>query len=79
MFLFSAKDIWETVKCTYSKVQDALVIFEIKTKISGTKQGSLTLIDYYNKMNGYWFELDHYQDITMVYSEETTTLTTILE
>ena len=55
------------------------MIFKIKTKISGTKQGSLTIIDYYNKMNGYWLELDHYQDIKMVSSEDATTLNTILE
>jgi len=36
MFLSTTKDIWETVKRIYSKVQDAFVIFEIKTKINIT-------------------------------------------
>jgi len=67
------------VKHTYANVQDASVIFEIKTKISSTKHGSLTITVYYNKMNGYWFELDHYQDIKMVCSEDTATLTSIFE
>jgi len=53
MFLSFAKEIWDTVKCTYSKVQDASIIFEIKTKINSTRQGSLTTTEYYNKMNGY--------------------------
>ncbi|KAG8381704.1 hypothetical protein BUALT_Bualt05G0000400 [Buddleja alternifolia] len=79
MFLPTAKDIWDTVKRTYSKVQDASVIFEIKTKITSTKQGSLSVTDYYNQMNGYWIELDHYQDVKMVCSEDATTLTTMLE
>ena len=62
MFLSTAKDIWETVKRTYSNVPDASIVYEIKTKISSTKQGSLSMTDYYNKMNGFWLELDHYQD-----------------
>ena len=37
MFLSLSKDIWEMVKQTYFKVQDASVIFEIKTKINGTR------------------------------------------
>ncbi|KAG8373611.1 hypothetical protein BUALT_Bualt11G0042300 [Buddleja alternifolia] len=79
MFLPTSKDIWDTMKRTYSKVQDASVIFEIKTKITSTKQGSLSVTDYYNQMNGYWIELDHYQDLKMVCSEDATTLTTMLE
>ena len=39
MFLTTAKEVWEMVRYTYSKVHDATQIFEIKTKISGTKQG----------------------------------------
>jgi len=53
IFLSIAKDIWETIKKTYSKVQDALVVFEIKTKISSTKRRTLLVTDYYNRMNGY--------------------------
>ena len=37
MFLTSARDIWEIMRQTYSIVQDASVIFENKTKISGTR------------------------------------------
>ena len=49
MFLSNAKDVWETVRCTYSKVQDASVFFEIKMKLSITKQGSLTVTEYYTR------------------------------
>ncbi|KAK0604540.1 hypothetical protein LWI29_016667 [Acer saccharum] len=41
MFLTIAKDIWEAAKQCYSKVQFAAQIYELKTKISSTKQGSL--------------------------------------
>ena len=67
------------MKRTYSKVQDASVIFEIKTKITSTKQGSLPVIYYYKRMIGYWIELDHYQDVKMLCSEDATTLTSMLE
>ena len=79
MFLSTAKEIWDIAKRTYSKVQDASVIFYIKMKISSNKQGSLTITEYYNKMNGYWLELDYYQDIKMKCSEDTTTITAIFE
>lgn len=48
-------------------------------KLNSTKQGALIVTEYYNKMNGYWFELDHYQDIKMVCSEDVATLNFILE
>lgn len=43
MFLTTAADIWETVKQTYSKVRHAAQIYEIKTKISSTNQGSWSI------------------------------------
>ena len=79
MFLSIAKEVWDTIKCTYSNVQDASVIFDIQMKISSTRQGSLAVIEYYNKMNGYWLELNHYQDIRMKCSEDAATLTAIFE
>ncbi|XP_011015916.1 PREDICTED: uncharacterized protein LOC105119472 [Populus euphratica] len=39
MFLVTAKDIWDAVRQTYSKVKDAALIYEIKMKLSMTKQG----------------------------------------
>ena len=37
MFLMKARDIWETIRQTYSKVRGAAHIYEIKTKIGATK------------------------------------------
>ncbi|KAL5843727.1 hypothetical protein ACOSQ3_009718 [Xanthoceras sorbifolium] len=42
MFLNTAKEIWEAIKQTYSKVRDAAKIYEIKMKIAATKQGNRT-------------------------------------
>ena len=39
MFLSTAKEVWKVVRQIYSKVCDAAQIFEIKSKISATKQG----------------------------------------
>jgi len=34
MFLATTRDIWEVVRKTYSKVKDAVLIYEIKMKLS---------------------------------------------
>lgn len=60
MFLPTAKGIWETVCQTYSKVQDAGLIYEIKARISTTKQGILSVTKHYNMMTGFLLEMDHY-------------------
>lgn len=38
MFLPTNHDIWESARKTYSKMKDAAVLYEIKTKITNTKQ-----------------------------------------
>lgn len=53
--------------------------FEVKTKISSTKQGGMSVTEYYNKMHGLWLELDHYQNIKMVCSADAATLSQIFE
>lgn len=65
MFLGTAKEIWDTIQQTYSKVNDAAQIFEIKTKISATKQGTRTITEYSSSLQVLWQELDHYQCIQM--------------
>ena len=48
MFLTTAKEIWEVVRKTYPKVHDTAQIYEIKTKISATKQGSHLVTKFAN-------------------------------
>ena len=43
---FTTKEIWESYRQTNSKVRDAAQIYEIKTKISSTKQGNHSVIEY---------------------------------
>ena len=70
MFLTMAKEIWETIRQTYSKVRDAAQIYEIKQKISTTKQGTRSVIEYYNLMKSLWQEMDYYQNLQMKCSED---------
>ena len=48
MLLPNAHEIWESTYQTYSKMQDASLLYEIKSKISFVKQGTRNVIDYYN-------------------------------
>lgn len=54
MFLTTVREIWEAVRQTYSKVQDVVQTYEIKTKIIATKQGNMSVTEYYNMMKGLW-------------------------
>ncbi|KAL3727145.1 hypothetical protein ACJRO7_031967 [Eucalyptus globulus] len=65
MFLPTAKDIWEAVHQSYLKLQDATIIYELKTKASTTKQGNHSVMEYYNLMRGLWLEIDHNLNIHM--------------
>lgn len=65
------------MKRAYSPVQDASIIFEIKTKLTlSNKAPYLWLVII---MNGYWIKLDHYQDIEMLRGEDATIPNTMLE
>jgi len=79
MFLSTSKEIWEAVKQTYSKVRDAAQIYEIKTKISSTKQGSRSITQYSNLLQSLWQEMDHYQCIQMKCSEDAALLKRFVE
>ncbi|KAK8369509.1 hypothetical protein V6Z12_A01G116000 [Gossypium hirsutum] len=79
MFLNTSKEIWEAVKQTYSKVRDAAQIYEIKTKISSTKQGSRSITEYSNLLQSLWQEIDHYQCIQMKCSEDAALLKRFVE
>ncbi|RVW30585.1 hypothetical protein CK203_086063 [Vitis vinifera] len=72
MFLSTAKEIWESVCHTYSKVRDAAQMYELKTRIHNTKQGILSVTEYYNVIKSLWLELDQYQNLRMKCSIDAT-------
>ena len=65
MFLSRAKEIWESVYHTYSKVRDATQMFELKTRIHSTKQSILSITEYCNVIKSLWLGLDQYQNLRM--------------
>uniref|UniRef100_A0A6N2M428 Retrotransposon gag domain-containing protein n=1 Tax=Salix viminalis TaxID=40686 RepID=A0A6N2M428_SALVM len=79
MFLNTTKDVWDAVKQTYSKVKDAALIYEIKTKLSTTKQGNMLVIKYYNIMKSLWLQLDYYQDFQKKCNDDATILKNYVE
>ena len=58
LFLPTAKDVWEAVTETYSDVENAFQIFELKIKLWQAKQGENEVTTYYNEMVSLWLELD---------------------
>ncbi|KAI4348678.1 hypothetical protein L6164_009374 [Bauhinia variegata] len=65
MFLETSKQIWETAKKTYSKAQDAAVVYELKTRIAYTRQGNLFVTEYYNLLTNLWQEMDLYRKLKL--------------
>ena len=70
MFLKTTKEIWDAVKLTYSKVHDATQIYEIRTNVAATKQGSPSITEFASLLQTLWQELDHYQCIQMKFNED---------
>ena len=70
MFLTTVRDIWETVRQTCSKVRDVAHIYEIKTEIGATKQGTFSITEYYTITKNSWLELNYYQNIKMNCSKD---------
>lgn len=79
MFLPSFLEIWENLSSTFSVKQDISACYELKTKIFNTKQGTLSVTDYYDTQNGLWIQLAQYQELKMECSKDTTTLTEFTE
>ena len=79
MFFSTAKEIWENLQQTYSKRKDISACYELENQIFNTKQGSLSVTEYYGILNGLWIELDQYQDLTMKCNEDTAILTKFIE
>ncbi|KAH9657194.1 retrovirus-related pol polyprotein from transposon RE1 [Citrus sinensis] len=62
LFLPTAKDLWDVVTETYSDLGNSAQIYDLKTRIRETKQGSQGVTKYYNILKGLWQELDQYYD-----------------
>ena len=64
LFLPTTKDVWDSVRATYSDLENSSQIFELKSQLWQLKQGSRDVITYYNEMVTLWQELDQcYDDV----------------
>ena len=79
MFLTTAKEIWDSIRRTYSKACDAAQVYEIKVKTGASKQGDKTVTEYANSLKNLWQELDHYRVFEMKCSEDAATLKNFIE
>lgn len=70
MFLPTAKDVWESVKETYSDMEDQSQMLELNTKIWKLQQGNRSLTSYYNEMVSLWQEVDLFEEEAWKCSED---------
>lgn len=67
MILSIAKEIWDAIKQTYSKMKDDALIYEVMTELTTIKQDDLSIIEYFNVLKVYWLErlLSRSQDVML--------------
>jgi transposase InsO family protein len=63
--LATAKEIWETVKETYSVNQDASRAYQLYREVISTQQNGGSVITYFSKLQRLWQEYDAINDCTM--------------
>ena len=78
-YVYNAKEIWDAIRQTYSKVNDAARIYEIEMKISTTQQGNRFVTEYSSLLQDLWREMDHYQCIQMCYRQNVAILERFVE
>ncbi|KAJ7949694.1 UBN2_3 domain-containing protein [Quillaja saponaria] len=62
--------MWTTLCQTYSQVANDIQVFELRKKLHETKQGELTIAQYFAELSGLWQELDYYQEYQPVHPED---------
>ncbi|RDX66794.1 hypothetical protein CR513_54395, partial [Mucuna pruriens] len=65
MFYSSVREIWENLIETYLKKKDFVACYDIESKIFNFRQGTLSVTEYYDTLNGLRIELDQYQELKM--------------
>ena len=79
IFFTMVKEIQDAVNETYSKVHDVTQIFEIKMRISYTRQGDRFVTEYANILKSLCQKLDDYQCLKMMCNEDATLLKRFVE
>jgi len=79
MFCFSACEIWEDLTTTYSMQQNISTCYELESKIFGTRQGTLSVSEYYGMLKALRIELDLYQNLKLENRKDAITLAQFVE
>ncbi|RDX92224.1 hypothetical protein CR513_25676, partial [Mucuna pruriens] len=45
--------------------KDSVACYNIESKIFNSRQGTVSIIEYYDTLNGLWIKLDQYQGLKM--------------
>ncbi|KAK6927393.1 Retrotransposon Copia-like, N-terminal [Dillenia turbinata] len=70
--------------CNQWEAENSLVgndaqIYELRNRVHGTKQGEMTIAQYFAELSGLWQELDYYQDFQAVCPEDATKFQKLVE
>lgn len=58
----SAKEIWDAVHETYSKLDDSLELFSVESALHDLRQGDMTVTQYFNALTRNWQQFDMYEE-----------------
>ena len=53
----NAKEQWESIQVAYAQKRNNDMILGLKMEIAGSKQGTLSIGDYYSRFRALWIEL----------------------
>jgi len=79
LFYKTAKEVWEAVQEIYSDLENTAQCFEIRAAIRITKQGSLSVTEYYNNLMELWQEMDLFYDPSWKCAEDSQKYSKMLE
>ncbi|RDY04923.1 hypothetical protein CR513_11295, partial [Mucuna pruriens] len=65
MFYSFVREIWENLIEIYLIKKDSTVYYDNGSKIFNSRQGTLSVTEYYDILNRLWIELDQYQGLKM--------------
>ncbi|XP_073123530.1 uncharacterized protein [Henckelia pumila] len=79
MFLTTAKEIWDSIRQTYSKKGDAAQIYEIKVQTGLATQRNKSVTAYASTLKNLWQEIYHYRCFETKCPDDATILKNYIE
>ncbi|XP_017981569.1 PREDICTED: uncharacterized protein LOC18592547 [Theobroma cacao] len=62
LFYKTAKEIWDMAHEMYSNLKNSAQCFEVRSALRSTKQGNLSMIEYFNTFTKLWQEMDMFYE-----------------